>query len=509
VQVKKKRGGGKKPAGQAAKKGKGKRSSKAQREEPTPIVEFDQAAGGYPQVEQLGSGDIGTPLGAEGPGNEMQVDVETTLQDGLDRELEVARQAASGLGATGYELVLPQETTLMAAAAAAAEAEAANASSSSSTQNLVTTKRLRPLALNPDKDGLPRPRPKSFLVLGPDGSIVPTSQRQLRAEAKRKGELIDGGSSGKKRRKIQPVEQEDAVGVANDNEDEVIRQLADASADAAAVDVQQNGDSAANMFLQDTEDASESIEVGDQDSAMVLAMMGDSAQMMRLMQQQAAVASSSTSSPRQLQQQQQQQQPGGMGTYGPPPGTTHGQHAQMLLQQQLRHQRGEDTPNRTADEQIMELYQVTGPDFSQAISRAGSVSTGGLRTGSASGGSPYDLERGVGTDARRQLVAALGRNGDPTSSGREEQDPQHLFNNFQMLNPYISAAQDLAYRPNSGDGQHSDGNHFDTTDDMVVTGGREHEADDAEIDVEGEMDAIGQFAQHVGGNERDDGTTGI
>jgi DNA-binding NarL/FixJ family response regulator len=485
VQVKKKRGGGKKPAGQAAKKGKGKRSSKAQREEHTPIVEFDQAAGGYPQVEQLGSGDIGTPLGAEGPGNEMQVDVETTLQDGLDRELEVARQAASGLGATGYELVLPQETTLMAAAAAAAE------------------------ALNPDKDGLPRPRPKSFLVLGPDGSIVPTSQRQLRAEAKRKGELIDGGSSGKKRRKIQPVEQEDAVGVANDNEDEVIRQLADASADAAAVDVQQNGDSAANMFLQDTEDASESIEVGDQDSAMVLAMMGDSAQMMRLMQQQAAVASSSTSSPRQLQQQQQQQQPGGMGTYGPPPGTTHGQHAQMLLQQQLRHQRGEDTPNRTADEQIMELYQVTGPDFSQAISRAGSVSTGGLRTGSASGGSPYDLERGVGTDARRQLVAALGRNGDPTSSGREEQDPQHLFNNFQMLNPYISAAQDLAYRPNSGDGQHSDGNHFDTTDDMVVTGGREHEADDAEIDVEGEMDAIGQFAQHVGGNERDDGTTGI
>ena len=501
----------------AGKRGRGKRAAaKAREAEHSPVMEFDPALTGYPTADAVEE-ETAQPVAET---REMQVDVATTLQEGLDRELATTRPAE--IESAEYGLVLPQETTLLAAAeaAAAAEEETVNGAvssavplSTSSPQTPVAStstpsKRLRPLALNPDKDGLPRPRPKSFLMLRPDGSIVPTSQRQLRAEAKRKGEVIDSpsGSTSKKRRRVQPVEHDEMVNLGGDDEDEVIRALGAASADVAAAEAaQQHGESAANMFLRDTEDPNESLEVGDQDSAMVLAMMGDSAQMMRLMQQQAGVGSSSASS---LQQQQQQQ--GGMGTYGPPPGTTHGQHAQMLLQQQLRHQRGEES-GRTANEQIMELYQVTGPDFGQAVSRTGPVSAGGLRPGSVSGAGQYDLDRSVtssSNDSPRHLVGSLGRNVD-AASNRDEPDPQQLFNNFQMLNPYISAAQDLAYRPASGDGQHDDVTHFDPSDDLVVSASREDEGDEAEIDVEGEMNAIGQFAEHIGGNEREEGENGM
>lgn len=157
----------------------------------------------------------------------------------------------------------------------------------------------------------------------------------------------------------------------------------------------------------------------------------------------------------------------------------------------------------------MELYQVTGPDFGQAISRSGSISTGGLRSGSGSAGQ-FDLDRGVGSsgsDVRRHMAGSLGRHVVDATSSRDEQDPQQLFNNFQMLNPYISAAQDLAYRAATGDGHHDDGTHFDPADDLVVGTGRGDEGDEAEIDVEGEMNAIGQFAQHIEGNDREQGAS--
>jgi len=466
----------------------------------------------YPIGEPSGSGtveEIGTDGVAALQDVDPDLDVEMTLQEGLEQngstgvDGDLVELEETG-GGGDYDLMIPQDTTLLAAAtAAAAAAEEEDLDSASSAS---ASKRLRPLALNPDKDGLPRPRPKSFLVLRPDGSIVPTSQRQIRADAKRKGEPIERPrGQGKKAKRMygispnQSMDQDDLNLQEHlddeDPDDAVIRALGVAS---GAVVVDNHGESAANMFLRDEvdQDNSETIEVGDQDSAMVLAMMGDSAQMMRLMQQQAvaAVAASSSSS---TTLPQQQPQSGGMGTYGPPPGTMHGQHAQMLLPQQLRHQRGEEN-DRTGDDQIMELYQVTGPDFSHSGSISRSGSAGGMRSG---GSTAYDV--GTDSDPRRHLANQLGRHAaDQGVVGRDDhQEHTQLFNNFQMLNPYTLAAQQLAYRSSPGRDAHDDGSGFEGADDLVVTADRE--GDEGEIDVEGEMNAIGQFAQHIGGNDRE------
>lgn len=358
--------------------------------------------------------------------------------------------------------------------------------------------RIRALALNPDKDGLPKPRPKSLLMLRPDGTIVPTNQRQLRAAAKKKGIAIEdtfsqdtdgdkdkavaGSSVHDLHQQDESEAQEGLVDVDVDGTEEaVIRALGEAArADAAsASDGHGSGDTAATMFLRD----------GDE----VLAMMGgDSAPMMRLMQQEAQrqsqqhqqqqqASASSSSSPTTRSASTQQQ--GGMGTYGPPPGTTHGPHMSLMMQQQMRLQQSENpqsdmTPPQGHDH-ILELYQVTGPDFGTTAS----ATVDGMEP-------QQEPSKDRDEDALVTSGAADARRSSVTeTSGHPDQ--QQLFT--QMLNPYTLTAQQLE-------------NYQRGPVDEVVRGQEEMEVDDeprgGEIDVEEEMDAIGDFADQMTGSER-------
>jgi hypothetical protein len=325
-----------------------------------------------------------------------------------------------------------------------------------------------------------------MLMLNPDGSIVPTSQRQLLAEAKRKnGPSVRVDS--RKRRRVElddgmdePVE--DGLGLTDvpDSDEAVIRALREASTNAHThththTPVVTGGEHAhaEDMFLRDNDDTADetgvmeqdvNVQVGDQDSAMVLAMMGgsgiDSAQMMRFMQQQAASSSASSISGNSQMQQQQQT---AMGTYGPPPGTSHGQHGQIMSHAPHPRQRLSQDEHVDGDDQIMELYQVTGPDFGQS---AGSGTVGSSRP-DESDGQP-----------------------DPTRS----QAP------FDMEgHPYMLAIRAMASDEQTAWRGRSETDAFAGTDDLGVGSGREGEN---EIDLEGEMNAIGQFAEHIGGERQ-------